>query len=205
MKFDPICRPTRKARPRWPEIPQYARRFEPYRFGHFHNWRIRVIPDLEWLIEEVERSGIAAAIEKTETYSLQAARSRIATIVEKNVSRADLRQPSLTYGYSLVADAGPAGESRQMGLWIKAGRRVNGWTWLQTGDYKVLPDSALVTYPLFKAALLAINATSVLRLRFCVQDGLRHGAAFPRRRIVSLFRLPHSMARLFVGPARIRT
>jgi len=28
---------------------------------------------------------------------------------------------------------------------------------LETGDYKTLPDPALVTYPLFKAALLAIN------------------------------------------------
>jgi hypothetical protein len=109
-------------------------------------------------MDEVERSGVAAAIAKTETYSLEAARPRIAMIVEKNVTRDDLRQPALTYGYSLVADAGPAGEPRHMQLWIKAGGRVSGSTWLRAGDYKVLPDPALVTYPLFKAALLAINA-----------------------------------------------
>jgi hypothetical protein len=124
----------------------------------FTNWRIPVIPDAEWLIDEVERSGVAAAIEKTETYSLQAARPGIAAIVEKNVARDDLREPDLTYGYSLVAHAGPGGEPRHMQLWIRAGGRVGGSTWLQTGDYKVLPDPALVTYPLFKAALLAINA-----------------------------------------------
>ena len=56
-----------------------------------------------------ERSGVAAPIEKTETYSLQAARPRIAAIVEKNVGRDDLREPALSYGYSLVAHAGPAG------------------------------------------------------------------------------------------------
>lgn len=109
-------------------------------------------------MDEVERSGIAAAIEKTETYSLEAARPRIAAIVDKNVSRDDLREPDPTYGYSLVADAGPADKSRHMKLWIKAGGRVSGSASLKTGDYKVLPDPALVTYPLFKAALLAINA-----------------------------------------------
>jgi hypothetical protein len=124
----------------------------------FTNWRIPVIPDLEWLMDEVERSGVAAAIEKTETFSLEAARPRIAAIVEKNVARDDLREPDPTYGYSLVADAGPTGESRHIRLWIDAGGRVSGWTWLQTGDYKTLPDPALVTYPLFKATLLAINA-----------------------------------------------
>ena len=48
-------------------------------------------------------------------------------------------------------------KSRRISLQIKAGGKVSGRTSLETGDYKVLPDSALVTYPLFKAALLAIN------------------------------------------------
>jgi hypothetical protein len=106
----------------------------------------------------VERSGVPAAIEKTETYSLEAARPRIAAIVEKNVARDDLREPDPTYGYSLVAHAGPAGETRHMRLRISTGGHVSGSTWLQTGDYKVLPDPAVATYPLFKAALLAIDA-----------------------------------------------
>lgn len=46
-----------------------------------------------------------------------------------------------------------------MRLRINAGGRVSGSTWLQTGDYKTLPDPALVTYPLFKAALLTINTS----------------------------------------------
>ena len=39
------------------------------------------------------------------------------------------------------------------------GRTFGLQTWLQTGDYKVLPDSAVVTYPRFKAALLRINVS----------------------------------------------
>jgi hypothetical protein len=50
-----------------------------------------------------ERSGVAAAIEKTETYSLEAARSRIVAIVENNVTRDDLREPEPYWGYSLIA------------------------------------------------------------------------------------------------------
>jgi hypothetical protein len=40
----------------------------------FTNWTIPVIPGAEWLIDQVERFGVAAAIKKTETYSLEAAR-----------------------------------------------------------------------------------------------------------------------------------
>jgi len=39
------------------------------------------------------------------------------------------------------------------------GRTFGLQTWLQTGDYKVLPDSAVVTYPRYKAALLRINVS----------------------------------------------
>jgi hypothetical protein len=82
----------------------------------FTNWTIPVIPDAEWLIDQVERFGVAAAIKKTETYSLEAARPRVAAIVEKNVARDDFRQPDPTYGYSLVAHAGPAGEPLTCGF-----------------------------------------------------------------------------------------
>jgi hypothetical protein len=124
----------------------------------FTNWTIPVIPDAEWLIDQVERFGVAAAIEKTETYSLEAARPRIAAIVEKNVSRDDLREPDPHWGYRLVAHTNSVGKSRHIKLRIWTGGKVSGSTRLQTGAYKTLPDPALVTYPLFKAALLTINA-----------------------------------------------
>ena len=68
----------------------------------FTNWTILELPDVDALLLKAERSGAAAAVEKIVTFSLEAARSRIATIVENNVTRDDLRQPALTYGYSLV-------------------------------------------------------------------------------------------------------
>jgi hypothetical protein len=46
-----------------------------------------------------------------------------------------------------------------MSIRIVAGGHREGETSLQAGDYKAPPDPAIVTYPLFKTALLAINAT----------------------------------------------
>jgi hypothetical protein len=124
----------------------------------FTNWEILQLPDIEALIAEAEGSNGAAIVEKIKTFPLEAARPRIAAIVEENVTRDDLGEPSLTYGYSLVAYTNNVLKSRRISLHFKAGGRVDGSTWLRTGNYHVLPDPALVTYPLFKAALLAIKA-----------------------------------------------
>jgi hypothetical protein len=67
----------------------------------FTNWKLLVCPDIDSLLCEVERSGAAAAVEKIETYSLEAARPRIAAIVEKNVTRDDLREPGSLLGLQL--------------------------------------------------------------------------------------------------------
>jgi len=42
----------------------------------FTNWKILVRPDIDWLLDEAERFGAAAAAEKVETYSPEAARPR---------------------------------------------------------------------------------------------------------------------------------
>ena len=49
-------------------------------------------------------------------------------------------------------------KSHRVSLWIKAGGNTKSENFLKTGDWKVFPDPAIVTFPLFKAALLAINA-----------------------------------------------
>jgi hypothetical protein len=88
---------------------------------------------------------------------LAAARSRIADIVESNVSRDDLREPDPESGYSAVAFTDKVSESRRVSLRIHTGGNYKGDTWLQTGDWKTLPDPAIVTYQIFRKALLALN------------------------------------------------
>jgi hypothetical protein len=95
---------------------------------------------------------------KRDSLPLAQARSCIGAIIEGNVTRDDFRRPEPYYGYSAVAYTSTAIKSRKIDLRIQAGGQSEGDTWLQTGDWQVLPDPAIVTYPLFKAALLAINA-----------------------------------------------
>ena len=73
------------------------------------------------------------------------------------MTRDDFRRPEPYYGYSAVAFTGDVIKSRRVRLRIKAGGQSKGDMSLQTADWKVLPDPAIVTYPLFKAMLLAIN------------------------------------------------
>ncbi len=79
-------------------------------------------------------------------YSLAAARSRIAEIIEHNVRRD---------GYTAWALTMIGAKSRRMSLCV---RTWTGDVWLNAGDEMVAPDPAIMTYPLFRAALLAINA-----------------------------------------------
>jgi Immunity protein 52 len=93
-----------------------------------------------------------------ETFPLAEARPRIAEIIGNNVKRDDEEEPDPRLGYAALAfnghDRGPHG----MGLEVTAGGIVEGNAFLRTGGYKVSPDPAILTYPLFRAALLAINA-----------------------------------------------
>lgn len=90
---------------------------------------------------------------------LAAARSRIAAIIDNNVSRDDFGKPNGYRGYSAGAYTDRGGLSpRGMSLRIRAGGKNAGETNLMAGEYDMFPDAAVVTYPLFKAALLAINA-----------------------------------------------
>ena len=89
---------------------------------------------------------------------LAAARPRIAEIIENNVARDDFKRPEPYLGYTASAFTDNAIESRNASLRIDAGGGEEGSTVFETGRYKVAPDPAMVTYPLFKAELLAINA-----------------------------------------------
>jgi hypothetical protein len=88
-------------------------------------------------------------------YPLAAARSRIGEIIEHNVARDDDGRPEPKAGYSAVAHTIGGARPRRMTFTV--------YTWLgqmslRPGDYQVAPDPAVVTFPLFKAALLSMNA-----------------------------------------------
>lgn len=88
-------------------------------------------------------------------YPLTVARSRIAEIISHNVNRYDRDLPKTEARYTAVARSTIHAESHQMMLWVRP------WMdniCLQAGDVLVPPDPAIVTYPLFRAALLAVNA-----------------------------------------------
>ncbi len=85
-------------------------------------------------------------------YPLEEVRSRIVEIVAHNVSRDDVGHADPASGYAAVAHTATRTKSHRMTLWVDA------WNvWLKAGDVMVPPDPAMVTYPLFRAALLAIN------------------------------------------------
>ncbi len=89
---------------------------------------------------------------------LAAARPCVAAIIENNVARDGLKRPQPYLGYTASAFTDNAVEPRNASLRIDAGGGEEGSTMFETGRYKVAPDPAMVTYPLFKAELLAINA-----------------------------------------------
>ena len=89
---------------------------------------------------------------------LAAARACIGAIVNNNVARDDWKEPEPQSGYSAVAFTSTAIRSRELYLTIKTGGNIRGETWLQAGQYRIFPDPTVVTYPLFRAAMLDINA-----------------------------------------------
>jgi hypothetical protein len=86
------------------------------------------------------------------------ARDHISAFIKKNVYRDDSGKARPQFGYSAGALVIRNNKSRRVSLRIKTGGTNKGDTSLQTGEWNVLPDAAIVTYPIFKSALLAINA-----------------------------------------------
>jgi hypothetical protein len=92
--------------------------------------------------------------------SVSTAQSRMAAIIEDNVVRDDHGKPlPSSYGYYGAARAGRFKDPRSALFEIEAGGKYLGSARLKFGDYNFLPDPAIITYPLFKTALLALNAS----------------------------------------------
>jgi hypothetical protein len=89
---------------------------------------------------------------------LEVARSRIADIIENNVARDDVGGPDPDFGYYASARTNKNNDPRNVRFGIEAGGHRSSRAALDFGDYKVAPDLTIISYPRFKAALLAINA-----------------------------------------------
>jgi len=90
--------------------------------------------------------------------------SDITTVVEHNVSRDDFDNPDPDAGYAMFAanhvSAGDKITSANVSFQIKAGSK---WNWaneafVHTGGYEIPPQPSIITYPIFKAALLTMIA-----------------------------------------------
>jgi hypothetical protein len=90
---------------------------------------------------------------------LATARPHIAALIENNVYRDDWDNPNPHNGYAAVAKTGTSVDPRSMNISINAGGKRAGDINLRAGEIGIPPDPAIVTYPVFKAALLATNAT----------------------------------------------
>jgi hypothetical protein len=84
-------------------------------------------------------------------------RSQVPAIVARNVVRDD-QGPSPEDGYHASAAVGKFEDPRSASFAVRAGGKSENYGKLEFGSWRVMPDPALVTYPRYRAALMAINA-----------------------------------------------
>jgi hypothetical protein len=103
------------------------------------------------------------------------ARPRMAEIIETYVARNDFNEPDPDYGYHASAATSELGGPRVANVAVHAGGKCyNGGTDFGFGRrYIEPPDLTIVTYPLFRAVLLAIN--TVWRAPWACAQAFRSG------------------------------
>jgi hypothetical protein len=107
----------------------------------FSGWRV----NRNWKITEDDEPRLIP---------LDIARTRIAEIVEKGIAHDDFGKPTPGYGYSVLGIAGARGP-RKVAFVARTGLQIFE---LSFGEHNIASDLTIVTYPGFKAALLAISA-----------------------------------------------
>ncbi len=109
------------------------------------------------------------------TIPLDAARPRIAQIIENYVVRDDAHEPEPDNGYRAFASTSDLVGPREASISVNAGGKYDASTDFGFGRYLWKPcDLTIVTYPLFKAALLAIN--TVWRAPWACAQAFRFGS-----------------------------
>ncbi len=99
----------------------------------------------QWQIPEAHRSSFVP---------LAIGRKCIAEIVERGVYIDDFNKPCPENGHTVIAVAGARGPRR---VSVSASTSLQRFV-LSFGEYNLASDLSIITYPLFKAALLAISA-----------------------------------------------
>jgi hypothetical protein len=89
---------------------------------------------------------------------LARARTCISEIIANNAARDDWSRPRPEWNYTAGAFTGDVNASRFISVHITTGGNERGETNLETGSYKVFPDSAIIEFSVFKEALRVINA-----------------------------------------------
>jgi hypothetical protein len=118
----------------------------------FSNWLIAEFPNPSSGDETTD-------ILNMKVIPLASARPRIAEIVENYVVRDDAYEPFPDDGYHAHATTNEFTGPRVAGVSVDAGGKYDGGAWLRTAGWHTgPPDLTVVTYPLFKGALLAMNA-----------------------------------------------
>jgi hypothetical protein len=146
----------------------------------FSDWQL----NRNWEITEDERSRLVP---------LATARNRIEEIVESGVAHDDFDEPTSAYGYSVAAMAGARGP-RRVTFTARTGTQFFD---LSFGEHNGACDLTIVTYPLFRAALLAISAAcgapwayAQARRSDMVTVPIDFGAGVPAFRIDSAIPVP---------------
>ncbi len=104
--------------------------------------------------------GTVEDIDSLIGHPMEPLRQDFTPYVESHVLRDDWGQPDPHQGYRLWASSGhrpyPELEPRSMTLSVTAGSTWENRLSLEAGYYTVPPDHAVVTYPIFKSALLIL-------------------------------------------------
>jgi hypothetical protein len=114
------------------------------------NWILADYPNPSTGDEETDLLNI-------KSIPLASARPRITEIIENYVVRYDGYEPGPDDNYHAYAATSEIVGPRSVGVTIDTGGKYKGEMSLKIG-WHMAPDLTIVTYPLYKAALLAINA-----------------------------------------------
>jgi immunity protein 52 of polymorphic toxin system len=119
--------------------------------SHFSSWQLA---DLDFDIDELRHSDDP----KLNMFRLEDVRNRFTAIVERGVATSDDGEAEPVYGYSIMAynyDHVPNPFS--VGLSARGGGEPSAGSYVSfSTDSDGIPDPSIVSYPVFKSALLAL-------------------------------------------------